>query len=525
MTVPDGTVAIPSRSPKRGAIPTPRSELAAAIPHIPITTAPPIFIRQPPLRISSWGNFEYGDCVTAEEAFAKACNNPEIFISDNEAISWATRHGVLEGAYLTQVMRWMQSHGFRQDGYIYDDGPYFSVNRTDATILQSAIFEGPVKLGVASTALETAWRSTGGNTGWFGVEFEPDDKEDHCITLFGYGPFAWLAAQLRVQVPAGIDGAKQGYAVFIWDTMGIIDQSSMIAITHEAWLRRPTTSSMKLFHPVYQGPGIGGYDLSSENDRALAFDYDSSGKVDHLVLYRPGKGIIWILKNANGSFSSVPHGPGPGIGGYDLSSEDDRALAFDYDGSGKLDHLVLYRPGKGIIRILKNATGNFSSVPHGPGPGIGGYDLSSDDDRALAFDYNSSGKLDHLVLYRPGKGIIWILKNANGNFSSVPHGPGPGIGGYELSSDDDRALAFDYDGSGTLDHLVLYRPGKGIIRILKNANGNFSSVYQLGNGIGGYDLSSEDDRALAFDYDGSGKLDHIVLYRPGRGIIWLIEKN
>jgi hypothetical protein len=55
------------------------------------------------------------------------------------------------------------------------------------------------------------------------------------------------------------------------------------------------------FSPVYRegdpGKGIGGYDLKSPNDLAFAFDYDHSGKLDHLVLYRPGTGTIWILKN------------------------------------------------------------------------------------------------------------------------------------------------------------------------------------------------------------------------------------
>jgi hypothetical protein len=29
--------------------------------------------------------------------------------------------------------------------------------------------------------------------------------------------------------------------MFTWDSIGIVDQRSMIAITHEAWLRDPTT--------------------------------------------------------------------------------------------------------------------------------------------------------------------------------------------------------------------------------------------------------------------------------------------
>merc|ERR1719219_1811858 len=99
------------------------------------------------------------------------------------------------------------------------------------------------------------------------------------------------------------------------------------------------------------GLGIGGYDLKSQADRAFAFDYDKSGKLDHIVLYRPGTGTMWILKNSGGKFSPVyaQGDPGRGIGGYDLKSQADRAFAFDYDKSGKLDHIVLYRPGTGTM--------------------------------------------------------------------------------------------------------------------------------------------------------------------------------
>ena len=53
--------------------------------------------------------------------------------------------------------------------------------------------------------------------------------------------FRSLAGQLKVAVPAGVDGTKPGYALFTWDSIGIVDQPSMIAITREAWLRSPTT--------------------------------------------------------------------------------------------------------------------------------------------------------------------------------------------------------------------------------------------------------------------------------------------
>ena len=41
--------------------------------------------------------------------------------------------------------------------------------------------------------------------------------------------------------------------------------------------------------------GIGGFDLDSSHDRAFAYDFDRSGKQDHIVLYRPGTGIVWIV--------------------------------------------------------------------------------------------------------------------------------------------------------------------------------------------------------------------------------------
>jgi hypothetical protein len=61
----------------RGASPSPRHVLAAAMPHILDTTVsvPPSFLMWP-IKMSSWNNYSYGDCVSAEEAFAKATAAP-----------------------------------------------------------------------------------------------------------------------------------------------------------------------------------------------------------------------------------------------------------------------------------------------------------------------------------------------------------------------------------------------------------------------------------------------------------------
>jgi hypothetical protein len=292
------------------------------------------------------------------------------------------------------------------------------------------------------------------------------------------------------------------------------------------------------FTPVYAqgdpGNGIAGYDLKSPADRAFAFDYDSSGKLDHIVLYRPGTGTIWILAQNGRTWSPVYQqgDPGNGIAGYDLKSTADRAFALDYNKSGKLDHIVLYRPGTGTIWILGRQGSTWSAVYQqgDPGKGIAGYDIKSTADRAFAFDFDSSGKLDHIVFYRPGTGTIWILGHNGGTwFPAYRQGdPGNGIGGYDLKSPADRAFAIDYDSSGKLDHIVLYRPVTGTIWILGHNGTDWSAVYQQGDpgkGIGGYDLKSSADRAFAFDYKGNGNRDHLVLYRPGTGTLWILGNN
>ena len=239
------------QNPKRGAIPSPRHILASATPHSHLVGAPPNLIIAPK-KISMWGNDVHGDCVTAEEAFAKACNSPEIFIPDNDVIAWATRHNVLEGAYLYQVMDMMQNDGFVESSSIYDDGPYFSVNWTNASILQSAISQGPVKIAVAGDQILSSWNHNNRKTGWFGIGFHADSHFDHCVSLCGYGTLSWLAQQLHVSIPAGIDGSKPGYAMFTWNSIGIIDVPSLLAVTCEAWLRQPTTvTKTKSIKPVY----------------------------------------------------------------------------------------------------------------------------------------------------------------------------------------------------------------------------------------------------------------------------------
>jgi hypothetical protein len=223
----------------RGARPSPRHRLASAVPHRIVGATPAQWLWKP-VQISMWLNATYGDCVTAEEAFAKACNVPEIFIPDATVLAWATTNGALNGADLTTVLDIMQSAGFPQDGNLYNDGPFNSVDWTNTAALQNAIATGPVKIGVAADQLENAVPNPPVN-GWVATGFQPDSNEDHCTSLCGFGSIAWLVSQLGGSVPSGVDGTQPGYGLFTWDSIGVIDVPSLLAICAEAWLRLPTT--------------------------------------------------------------------------------------------------------------------------------------------------------------------------------------------------------------------------------------------------------------------------------------------
>ena len=333
--------------------------------------------------------------------------------------------------------------------------------------------------------------------------------------------------------------------------------------------------------------GIAGYDLLSPDDQVVAFDFDGDGKED-LFLYRPGSGAAVVARsNGDGTFSQVfPQGPGgSGIAGFDLKSISDRALAFSFGGKGK-QALFLYRPGSGAAVVAQwNGTTFVPAFFQGAGgSGIAGFDLKSTEDRVLALDFGDNDN-QALFLYRPGSGAA-VVAQWNGTTSTFdpaffqgaggsgiagfdlkspddralafgkqalllyrPGGGaavvaqwngttstfdpaffqgagGSGIAGFDLKSSDDRILAFDFDGDGTQD-LFLYRPGSGAAVVAKWNGTTFSPVYFQGaggSGIAGFDLKSPDDRALAFDFDGTGN-QGLLLYRPGSGAAVVARSN
>ena len=140
------------------------------------------------------------------------------------------------------MMNVMQANGFTVGNGRYNDGPYTSVDWTNAAITRSAIYQGPVKIAIAADQLENTYQAfcpDAPQNGWLATGFTQDNNIDHCISLCGYGSIAWLKNRLGVGQPS--DSPAPGYAAFTWSSVGVIDIPSLIAICGEAWVRNPTT--------------------------------------------------------------------------------------------------------------------------------------------------------------------------------------------------------------------------------------------------------------------------------------------
>lgn len=230
----------------RGARPTPRNKLAASIP-FRARQAPPNSFFILPRKLSYFLNNVFGDCVTAEEAFNKACGG--VFISDETVRAWAGGNNVLNGADLKEVLDLMARTGFSQDGNHYNDGAAQAVDYADSATMRAAIFQagligGCIKLGVAANQLP----SDAGNTnGWFLKSDSPDSNLDHSTSCCGFGTAVEFCTAMNaaygitVAPPSGFDVTKAGYAMFTWNTIGFMLEESLVNMTGEAWIRNPST--------------------------------------------------------------------------------------------------------------------------------------------------------------------------------------------------------------------------------------------------------------------------------------------
>jgi hypothetical protein len=224
-----------------GEFPTPNHELAAAQPYKAGGLAPESFIAWP-VEIGFWGKGAVDNSTWAEEAFAKACAEPKVFIADEVVLRTSQECGS------SNFAAFMQTHGFQFENKAYLDGPFNSVDWTNPAVLNGALANaGPVKIGVASERLASPPQGqvTPGKNGWAIWGLAAGQPENQWASLCGYGPLAILVDAfeqhgVNVNLPPGMP-LGLCYAMFIWGSVGIVDGQSLMNIIGEAWVRNPTT--------------------------------------------------------------------------------------------------------------------------------------------------------------------------------------------------------------------------------------------------------------------------------------------
>ena len=264
----------------RGARRSPPHILAAAMPHTIVRAVPAQFVGLA-AQLDYWGNNQYGDCVSAEEAHAKAawsqgyCGLSELFVPSQTIIDWAQKHGYLNGADLSSVMDDMAKDGIDVNGTNYKDGGNQAVDYSNEAVLQSAIFQGPVKIAMAANALPSG---AGNNTGWYAVEAVNDHNTDHCTGLAGFGRADFLYQAMKVPLPSALSPSQLGYIFYTWSTYGFVSHDWLMGCTDEAWVRNPTTPGQSPIPPTppvpptppgpTPGPAIMSLDFSAHGYKA-----------------------------------------------------------------------------------------------------------------------------------------------------------------------------------------------------------------------------------------------------------------
>lgn len=243
-----------------GAKPTPFAKIAESIKlgksgiHKAVGAPPQVIVI--PKRLSYWGNNQYGVCVTSESVFSLADYSTylgleQIFVTDAATIEWARRHGWLNGAWLLEVIEAMQAEGIKcEKGILRKSGKPSIVNYSDEESLKSAIAQGPVSIAIGASSLPSG---AGNKSGWYSFGGRQNNSADHCVSLHGYGPTSELFKALGVAPPS--NAPANGYLLFTWSTVGVVDHAWLMSTCVEAWVRNPTV--LDLGPPPPPPPPVG----------------------------------------------------------------------------------------------------------------------------------------------------------------------------------------------------------------------------------------------------------------------------
>ncbi|TDW96541.1 hypothetical protein [Dinghuibacter silviterrae] len=310
--------------------------------------------------------------------------------------------------------------------------------------------------------------------------------------------------------------------------------------------KNPLTSSVGLTKGAKAGfVSNADWQAPSATGRVIRYDIGDGHGSDCLFTYDIGNGHVTLTQVSGTNSTTIYSGTGIptlnagtiSVSQYNTDCTDNfnelggvHIIPYDAIGNGHEDHLLLYIPGRGILYLLQyNGNGEWEEDWHST-TGIGGYDLAgaTKTDKIIAYDYGSGYK-NALICYRPGNGYCWVIENTNvvtaPIWTAVVKGSS-GIGGFDLKGTSDQIIAEDYN-PGAMD-LVCYRPGYGYLWYLTHSanSTNFTATYTTRSGFNNFNFEDYQDRVFASNISGStaANADNTLFcYRPGGGNVTVVD--
>lgn len=279
--------------------------------------------------------------------------------------------------------------------------------------------------------------------------------------------------------------------------------------------------------------GLPNFPMSSPGARLVSFDLATGTGMSYILAYDCNNSTTPMVYNIKGT--SMPSYTftinGSPYYGFTAATNNytefggTHITAFDMNSTGHLDHLLMYEPGTGEVQVLEHSStgtpGDWNVIWDSHGGGIGGYDLHGTTDKIIAYDFGS-GYMSSVICYRPGNGYCWVILNeptstANPNWVAVDFGSS-GIGGFDLKGVNDQIVPL-FDEAGWMD-LVCYRPGYGYVWYLEHPPyyDYFEADWTSRSGIPGIlDFSQVQDRMVPWSGNNLYYGNYLLCYRPGNG--------
>ena len=272
---------------------------------------------------------------------------------------------------------------------------------------------------------------------------------------------------------------------------------------------------------VHHGTGIGDWPLNNAVDKMIAFDLEGDGKLDDLLVYRPGVGSTTVRnvavysRDASGQFVKKYQS----AWGVVHNAEAPQLVPVDYDGDGRLDEIMQYDPSAGgTAAVVAGPTFGYV-MPHTAS--LGGWAFAAGD-RVTPFDADHDGKPNDLLVYRPGtaKKYSVVSRDTTSAYTKQSEGTWPALG-----SATSRVVATAYDDDGRPDDLVAYAPGTTMTAIrTATASGFAETRPDQAGGLGGYTLRSTQDQLVSVDAAAGGKA-HLFGYRPAQKVAVVLDRT